>query len=404
MPMAPLREPILSIVVPTRNREIAARSFIRAAYVATTEDSEVVVQDTGRDESLGAWIRAEGFADRVFYEHSGGGLSMTANWNRAAKRARGRVITFMGDDDGITSEVEPAARWMVDQSIDAVTPRDPGLIYFWPGTPSPLAGRLALRTYTGELSFVSPYEEFKRTNLGNERSPRVYQGLVSRRVFDDLARTRGTHFRGITPDLYSLYRFVLSVKRLALVDFPLLIAGTSPSSNHGMNMKTPDFSGHIREFADFEWPDILPAVETRSATPLIAQGFLLAIEDAGRPELVEDLDLPDLYVTAFRADARRIPTNVRRFVRAARRRGLFGGLNDSARLGQLLGARALAALCRRVAPAHAGDALRIIEGVGELETLVKVIDTELADVARRLPWATNGKSRRARPDADTATR
>ena len=123
--------PLLSIIIPTKNRQYTAVFAVRSVLNITSKKIEVVVQDCSDDTSLGDMIATE-FPndDRVKYFHSGTEtISLTQNWNLAVANTKGKYISGIGDDDAVLPYCLEATEWMDKNDHDAAL--GPILTYIW---------------------------------------------------------------------------------------------------------------------------------------------------------------------------------------------------------------------------------------------------------------------------------
>src|SRR5687767_10116731 len=93
-------EPLLSIVIPTRNRLDCAANVARGLSESPEPDFEAIIHDNSSDAQLGALIEELG-DPRIRYFHVAEPLNMHANFDRAIGHATGRYVCALGDDDGV---------------------------------------------------------------------------------------------------------------------------------------------------------------------------------------------------------------------------------------------------------------------------------------------------------------
>ena len=92
--------PELSIVVPTRDRAAYLQHSLLTCVDNRHTGIEVVVLDNASTDNTEAVVRAIG-DPRVRYLRSSSRLSMRDNFERGLEAARGDVLCFIGDDDGV---------------------------------------------------------------------------------------------------------------------------------------------------------------------------------------------------------------------------------------------------------------------------------------------------------------
>src|SRR5437868_5243988 len=93
--------PLFSVVIPTRNRLSYVIACVRTVLRLPDPDIEIVVHDNSDRDNLRE--KLEELRDvRVSYHFVPGRISMTENYNGAVQRSRGRYVSLIGDDDGVT--------------------------------------------------------------------------------------------------------------------------------------------------------------------------------------------------------------------------------------------------------------------------------------------------------------
>src|SRR5262245_18972293 len=92
--------PLLSVIVPTRERASTLSFTLATILNQRTRSFEVVVSDNhSQDGTRDAVLRIAD--DRLVYVDTGKRLAMTVHWEFAVHLARGRYVLFIGDDDAI---------------------------------------------------------------------------------------------------------------------------------------------------------------------------------------------------------------------------------------------------------------------------------------------------------------
>src|ERR1039457_7023047 len=110
--------PLLSIIIPTKNRAGYAISTIRGILAWQIGDYELLVQENSNTEDLAVALRSVS-DPRLRYYHCTRSIDVVENFTQAALNARGESLAFIGDDDGVTEDVVEAARWARAQELQA---------------------------------------------------------------------------------------------------------------------------------------------------------------------------------------------------------------------------------------------------------------------------------------------
>jgi len=269
-------------------------------------DVEVVVSDNSTDE-----LTLKGIAEfqrdpRLVYIRSYDKLTVHENFSLALESSSGRYVGFIGDDDGVVSDVGTIARWADVHGLDAVV--GPHLaIYWWPDVQLGLYGRrlsgtLCVQPFTGSLSFPDARAErrsvARRGGVDFGRMPRSYHGIVARRSLNAVKERAGCYFPGPTPDMASAASLSHVVERYAWIDAPIYISGTGMGSASGAGVaKRHDWSVESAPWISPEsvraWSLMTPR---RSVGPTLwAEGVLQASEAMGADDVVPFFNFGALY-------------------------------------------------------------------------------------------------------------
>lgn len=267
--------PILSLVIPTRNRPACLLDCVTVT-LANTEDTEIVVSDNSDTDILRSALGEINQSGRIKYRYSNEKLSVVENFERALQECTGDYLMFIGDDDAIGPQVEQIAYWAKEQAIDAVTSYRSAFLanYFWPGVVSKYFGdeysaSLFVNRCTGAVEVTEPIEALRTvaTRLGGGLGslPRAYHGLVSRNLICSIKLKFGRLFGGVSPDIFSATLISASCRKAVHVDFPFVIPGASPKSTAGLGAERKDrgdlkSNDHISRFGEsLAWDNRIPS-------------------------------------------------------------------------------------------------------------------------------------------------
>jgi len=297
--------PLISIVVPTRNRHFYLASLVGSVLRMQSGDIELLVHDNSPDPD--ALLRAGGGIDddRLRYVHDPMPMSITENFARAVAMSRGDYVCMIGDDDGVTRSIVELAAWLRRERIEAAAV--PVATYLWPGVSSALdgvqdQGVLRLPRYSGRTEVISAPVALRRVlSSGGIRIgdlPSVYQGVVSRQALERLRSLSGSYFPGPSPDMANAVGLSAVISRFARVSFPVVISGSCPVSGAAQGARR-EHHGEIAEqkFLSPEtaerWPGQVPFFF--SGPTLWAATLVHALSATGRPDLVNRLRFDRLY-------------------------------------------------------------------------------------------------------------
>lgn len=240
---------LLSIIVPTRNRQKYAISAITSILNIPAPDLELVVQDNSDSRELEDYIRNNISDTRLRYNYTSTPLSFIDNFDVAVRLASGKYLCIIGDDDGVNPEILEATRWADRNDIDALKPTV-SVVYLWPelGVPStfftkiPLNGLLEINGFSGRVAKHNPEIEMKKVvkNGGlkylETEIPRLYHGIVKRKCLNKIREKTGSFFGGLSPDIYAAVSIANFAKNVVSIDYPLTIAGVCKSSGSAKSM------------------------------------------------------------------------------------------------------------------------------------------------------------------------
>jgi hypothetical protein len=229
--------PVLSICVPSRNRQIYFQETIRALTASLRPDVEFVLTDNSDDASIMDGFMADRLADpRIRYlPATGRTLPMMDNWERAAGAATGRYVAFIGDDDYIDPDL---AGFILN--LEGVVQPDAiawtGPNYTWP-TPGSPARSIAI-SLGARVNRMSKQALVRKAFLweGASHVPlngfSIYHGALSRPLLNRI-RTLGDGrlFEFPVVDYELAFKSILLGETFIHSERPFSVLGACPLSN-----------------------------------------------------------------------------------------------------------------------------------------------------------------------------
>lgn len=287
--------PLLSIVIPTKNRAKYAYWAARAA-ACISPGFEVVVADSSPDDSLGASLRAEGRFNNIKYLKTSADNTVVDNFNQAVSFATGDFVTAIGDDDFISAEIVSVLEFAKTECADCVSFSFPAT-YWWPDflhrrDGAANAASLRVNKFSRRFSRLNAVRnlELAARNLGGGpmEMPRIYAGLVSRKLINQVNEMYGNLFGGVSPDVYSSTLLASLGPRHIHYDCPVVVPGisgvsTSGKSSNGMHIGGLRDNDHLSPFRDLVWDERIP--EFYSVPTVWSYSMVKALEVVGRLEL-----------------------------------------------------------------------------------------------------------------------
>jgi glycosyltransferase involved in cell wall biosynthesis len=203
-------KPVISIVIPTRNRPDTLEICLRAMRYHTSDDIEIVVQDNcSEPETFDVISAAMALDPRIRYSKAPFPTSQRQNFEHGLAAATGDYLSIIGDDDGYSIG---SLDWLVERlkrtPVDAV--RWNLLHYIWPSLSEDGEGFMdfCAPMVGGGSSLESGAEmasKIIQTKLnGSWENICVYHGMISRGVYERMkAMTGGNFFAYPIPDIYA---------------------------------------------------------------------------------------------------------------------------------------------------------------------------------------------------------
>lgn len=232
--------PLISILLPTRNRLDLAKAAIETVCRQSYENWEVVVSDNNSRDDYQRYIDSLG-DNRIVYTRSCEFISVTENWNNALKFSTGDYIIMIGDDDGLTPDY-------FQHVIQLITGfNGPDLIYH--GAYHYTYPRTLNSHPQSKLTDVTVYSKLLQGLKGPQRLAKdrarwaarqavnmkaVFafnmQHFLFNRFFISRIEEYGPLFQGPFPDFYAANMALLLAENIVVDPRPLTIIGISPKS------------------------------------------------------------------------------------------------------------------------------------------------------------------------------
>lgn len=300
-------QPILSIVIPTKNRQRFCLSAIKSILEMSDKRIQVVIQDNSDDDSLKQNLPIGYPENRLKYRYYKGAISFVNNFNRAIEAADGEYICIIGDDDGINPEIIQATLWAKANNIECIT-GSLSASYRWDNVGDRKkfyiklpCSSLTLTKFTGNASLVDLELSLNSlmknggTNYMEFNFPKLYHGIVSKKALQNLKKISGSYLKGLSPDIYASIALACTVNKFVVVDYPLTIPGVCAESasiiegerkENSKELSTaPHFYGRIEPYS---WEENVPKVYC--VQTIWADSAFAAIREFDRHDLISNFD------------------------------------------------------------------------------------------------------------------
>jgi len=291
-------EPLVSFIVPTRDRPRFLHWCLRSIAAQTDGDFEVVVADNPTTDPV-ADVVAQLDDDRFRYEPAPQPVSMCANWERAVELARGAYVAALTDKMAVVPSTVRAIRETADAGAPDVVSwwnaayrpldedRDLGPGYFVPAPARAVPSEYSLPGVIQEwLAFRVPMQRLGRDALRGK----IVFGAFKRDLLDRMRDKTGKVFHPIAPDYTSmgaacvLGRRAVDLGRAQAISFESTVSNgkkyaADPLHAHRFLMET-DPSGQLLDALPI--PGLYASIHN-----LVAHDIISAARLAGGSDLVE---------------------------------------------------------------------------------------------------------------------
>lgn len=308
-----MNQPILSILIATRNRIPYCINAIETILSFDYENFELVVQDNSDTFELHEYVAKMQPDKRLVYNYTPPPFSSIDNFNAVIGLAKGEYLCLIGDDDGVNPEIFNVVEWASENKIDSVVP---GLnaVYWWPSACSeidrlkPFMGVLEISRITCYIKEYQPVKEVKKLmkNGGNYLElnlPKLYHGIVKKELMDKIKATIGHYVGGLSPDIYTAVALSFFVKKIIKIDYPLTISGicsasTSADSAANRNTGNLEDTPHFRDRGTYYWSNQVP--KFYSGINIWADSALASLKDLGKIEFINEFNVSSLSIMLLR--------------------------------------------------------------------------------------------------------
>lgn len=112
-------QPLVSIIIPTRNRKELLLQAVKSALVQSYKNIQLVVHDNNSTDGTQEYIRQNVTDKRLEFYRASEDLRMTDNWNRAFQHVRGDYFLRLDDDNILAPDfIETALLTVMKYDLD----------------------------------------------------------------------------------------------------------------------------------------------------------------------------------------------------------------------------------------------------------------------------------------------
>lgn len=304
-----MEKPILSIVIPTKGRYECLMDLMSYILSWKEENFELLIQDNNEDNSpFINFIKKFDGDRRLNYFHEPKVISIIENSERAVQNSSGKYVCYIGDDDGVISQIIDIATWMEQNGVDSFNCAHGS--YLWGDF------RMYNRSKKRSLAGLLTYKKSARYSLIQldpvhevnvilqsgantmARVTRVYQGILSRQLLDKVKASTGSYFPGPVPDMTNAVASAFLAEKHVFMEYPIIIAGGSKSvskNNKGQKIGHDEIKNvsFLPKNAEQNWSKELP--KYWSPPTIWAEGLFKALEKSGMQDMKERFNYPMLF-------------------------------------------------------------------------------------------------------------
>lgn len=253
-----MNSPLLSIIIPTRNRYKTLIPVIESIMELNKSEIELIIQDNSDDNTVikDYLLKSKYFSLKYFYTSNK--ISMVENTELAIVNASGKYFIFIGDDDIVNPKIVEIVQYMDKNLIYCLI--YPIANYFYKdvifnkeyGFNKP-----ATLSFNKEIScyFISLNTKDEIARVADSGAiyildlPRLYHGIVKKEIIYQIKNTFGKFVPGPCPDMTLSTSLALILEKFHKINIPLSVAGNSSISEGG---KGPT-NQHIVKLEDKDW-------------------------------------------------------------------------------------------------------------------------------------------------------
>lgn len=298
-----MSKPLLSVVVPTKDRYKYLKHLIKLIQSYHSDDWEIVVQDNTDDNTeILEFLKDLNFSGCRYY-HQKGQLPMTTNADKAILHSEGEYVCFLGDDDGVCPNAIEYCKLMKEKGYEAL--RSNLAHYYWPDARTNNAsknGKLKCPKVSQNHTVLNSLEVLmdvvNRGFIDRGSLPSVYHGIVSRKALDRIYKKCETFFPGQSPDISNGIAMSLVIDRFCMVDDIVTISGASKfhgGATIGNFRRYPQISDMVwfRPDAEKIWDIRLPKIAVGSI--IWAESSIETLRKMEREDIIEKIDFETIY-------------------------------------------------------------------------------------------------------------
>lgn len=234
--------PLLSIVVPSKNRHYYLKFLVEYFKSVRSDKIELIIHDNSESSSIYDFesVIQSCNDSRIKYFYSLDELSVIENCDYAISKATGEYVAMIGDDDIFSKHIIEFTEKFKEEGIDAILPIKSS--YTWPDVKPRLYGDMmsgvySIKNFNIRRTKIDVKKELDNVlKLGGTQIldlPRVYHGIMKREILENIYKETNSYFPGPSPDMANAIAACKFIGKYEIIDLPLIISGHSILSTGG---------------------------------------------------------------------------------------------------------------------------------------------------------------------------
>lgn len=228
---------LLSIIIPTKDRYQYLKECLKTIVDINSDQVEIIVQDNTKENSeIIKYIEALDW-EHIKYFYTSEPLTQTENSEKAVMNSTGEYVCYIGDDDSVSEIIVDVVQVLRKYNIDSCNVNMAG--YYWPDVKFSKNRRAPLSFDTRRVNVkkIDTKKVFKKYLKSGMQEmlllPRLYHGIISRKVLDEIKNISGSYFPGPSPDMANASVAALVLDWHLMIKLPIIISGTAHNSAAG---------------------------------------------------------------------------------------------------------------------------------------------------------------------------
>lgn len=260
--------PLLSICIPTRNREFYCIEAIKDILKYPYDNYELVIQDNSDSDDIDNFVKAHP-DNRLVYNHDKIRINSAINIDKSLSLGSGEYILLIGDDDTILPSAFNVVKWAKEKGYNVVSPQQVEA-FLWNLDKGSKGGKLVLYKQNENSKVIRTKPLLKKLlrngvlNYTMYDLPKVYHGLVKRSILDQIrSKYNGLAVQGLSPDISLAVAVALLYDENVIINKPISIAGSCPQSStnlarHQCHEGQLSDMPHLYNRPEYKWHYLIP--------------------------------------------------------------------------------------------------------------------------------------------------